>query len=150
MILALRNSSFHLVLISVHEWNADLYAKCTCCPVAFSWLKMCLSGAWWARLEKKKALQFGLSNVLCLWMYGIYLYIAKAAGVISIDVSLSDRCLPFNHDCVCAHYIVLLHQLFHAEFSVRKGFCIHSFQEKIWYRKKKQALKEENYLLPRL
>lgn len=109
MVLALRNFSFHLALISVHEWNAALYAKCTCRPVAFSLLKMCLSGSWRARVKRKKALHFALCNVLCLWIYGIDLYIGRAAGIISMYVSLSNTCLPFNRNCVYAHYMVLLH-----------------------------------------
>lgn len=93
MVLAWRNSGFYLALISVHEWNAAFYAKCTCCPMAFSWPRMWLSGAWWAGAGKKPKKPFAfwiMQWTLLMEVWDRFLH-NRTVGIISLYVSKVNR-----------------------------------------------------------
>jgi len=60
-------------------------------------------------LNKKKHPAYWVVQCPLLMEVWDRLYLDRAAGVISIYVSLSNICVSFNRDCVCAHYMVLLH-----------------------------------------
>lgn len=55
-------------------------------------LVWCLVSLGWKKTPKPP-LHFGLCNVLCLWRYGIDLYIDRTVGIISIYVSKVNRCI---------------------------------------------------------